>query len=133
MERALQGCLSPSQTSTPEPRPRSESAPDTSKQGKDAQGPYTLKRDAIGWYKARPPHIAVISAAAFRKTCRRKNGRHAVVTGITTLHEIDRILELKMVLEDDDDQLRRQALEQVPKCYHDYLDVFSKAESDMLP
>jgi hypothetical protein len=62
MERALEGCPPPPQTSILERRPRSESAPDTSKQGMDAQGPFTLKRDAIGWYKARPPSIAVISA-----------------------------------------------------------------------
>jgi hypothetical protein len=88
MERALQGCPPPPQTSILKRGTRSESASDTSKQ-------------------AKPPRIAAISAAAFRKICQRKNGRHMAVVGITSLHEIDRILELKIVLEDDDDQLRR--------------------------
>lgn len=55
------------------------------------------------------------------------------MTGLTTLYEIDRILELKVALKSDDDELRRFAVEKAPTCYHDYLDVFSKANSDALP
>jgi hypothetical protein len=96
MERALQGIPHPQKVANLRPGPRTESATDQSKQGVDAWGPYTLKRDPIGWYKAKPPHIAMISAIAFQKISRRrdKGSRHAAVTGITTLHEIDRILEL---------------------------------------
>jgi transposase InsO family protein len=133
MERALQGSPPPPKTANLGAGPSPEPVADPSKQGVDAYGPYTLKRDPIGWYKARPPYIAMISAIAFRRFSQRKDGPHAAVTGITTLHEIDRVLELKTALASDNEDLRQQALEQVPACYHDFLDVFSKAESDTLP
>ena len=132
MERALQGTPPPAKAESPERKPEPNPTPNQSKQGVDAHGPYTLKRNPIGWYKARPPYIAMIIAIAFRKTSQRKDGPHTALTEITTLYELDRVLELKTALESDDEQLRQLALEKVPKCYHDCLDVFSKAESDAL-
>lgn len=35
-------------------------------------------------------------------------------------------------MSDDDETLRRKVFESVPYVYHEYLDVFSKAESDRL-
>ena len=83
----------------------------------------------------RPHRVAVVSAIAYRQmSLRRKGHAHAAVaTGITTLHEIDCVLDQKAALAGDDPELRRQALAQVPKQYHDFLDVFSKADSDELP
>lgn len=58
-------------------------------------------------------------------------------TSWTTLHEIDRMIQDKQEMlpdqmPDDDETLRRKAFESVPHVYHEYLDVFSKAESDRL-
>jgi predicted aspartyl protease len=97
--------------------------------------PRRARTSSIAPTADRPHRVAVISAIAYRQmSLRRKGHAHAsVATGITTLHEIDRVLEQKTALAGDDPGLRRQALAQVPKQYHDFLDVFSKADSDELP
>jgi hypothetical protein len=116
MERDLQG-LPPVLQEDPRPRKGEETLEEAGKR-----------------VLAKAFDISVISAPAFQMLQRRKRGKHiAVASGITTLHEIDRILELKEVLGGDDPQLRQQALEQVPKCYHHLLDQFSKVDSDAMP
>ena len=40
---------------------------------------------------------------------------------------------MKIALESDDNELYRLALEKVPTCYYNCLDMFSKADSDALP
>ena len=49
------------------------------------------------------------------------------------MDDLDAIIERKTALGNDDEQLRQQASQQVPSVYHDYLDIFSKADSDIIP
>jgi len=49
---------------------------------------------------------------------------------ITSLHEIDRIIDEKNKASDPDEQ---EILDKLPLCYQEYKDVFSKKESDTLP
>jgi hypothetical protein len=58
---------------------------DPSKHRRDAQGPYILKRDLVGWYKARPLNIAIISVIAFCSIIR----KNELETYHTTLYEIE--------------------------------------------
>lgn len=95
----------------------------------DAAGPYLLKRDSIGWYKARPIDVALVGAVLFLEAA-----RHTHIS-VTNLYEIDRIIdfrrrEAKMTLEDSE-ELREAALKKVPLVYHHLLDSWSKA--DKLP
>jgi len=122
MERSLRGLLPP--PPPVEPETRVERRAHKAQEEENAQ----RHRECL-------PRVAVISAMAFNHiACRNKKSRHhAMATGITTLHEIDRILETKEALQSDDEDLRRQALEKVPACYREYLDVFSKADSDAMP
>lgn len=112
------------------PRPRERNEESRQETLRDAQGPYTLRRDAIGWHKHRPPNIAVMGAMAFRHITRDQE------TFVTSLNEIDHyILEEKrriQGLSEDEPELRDKAMTEVPECYHGYLDVFSKAISDDL-
>jgi transposase InsO family protein len=70
--------------------------------------------------------IHEISAAAFNLHLKRADNTFFT----TSLYEIDRILEerktIAVVVEDE-------VSSQVPDCYSDFYDVFSKAESDKLP
>lgn len=100
---------------------------------RDSQGPYRLAR-GWSWFKERPPDIAVVSAHAFLLSADKSH------MGVTSLYEIDRFIEDKQKeerhkdLQDDEEELRQKVLRQVltlPE-YHEYLDVFSKAESDQL-
>lgn len=71
--------------------------------------------------------IAAIGAAAFHRHTKRK---HTEIF-ITSLHEIDRIInEKKNHMVDSDEQ---ELLQKLPVCYQGYEDVFSKKESDTLP
>jgi hypothetical protein len=76
--------------------------------------------------------IAMIGAAPLMTLARKTH------LGVTSLYEIDRFIEEKKdernreALADDTPELRRKAFEQVPSCYHDLLDGFSKVESDKL-
>jgi len=128
MDRALQEDT----PRPPEPAPRRKEKPvEDSKRGIDVRGPYVLKRDSVGWYKERPPDIAIIGAVAFTQLAHRD--REAV--GCTSLHEVDKLVESKIAdsMPRDEEDLRRKAAEAIPECYHDYFDMFSKAESDDLP
>jgi hypothetical protein len=57
--------------------------------------------------------------------------------GVTTLNEIVAVMGIKQQEQEalalDDPELRQEALSKIPKCYHQYLDVFSKVESNDLP
>lgn len=97
---------------------------------KDAQGPYRLAR-GFAWYKERPPDIAVVAATTFHHLSKDKEN----LIGETSLHEIDKAIEEKRdptPLQRDEAELRKRVRELVPKVHHDYLDVFSKADSDEL-
>jgi transposase InsO family protein len=71
--------------------------------------------------------IAMIGAIAFHRHSLRKGTE--IFT--TSLYEIDRVIDWKKEAEfrQEEEELRQQ----VPECYHDYLDVFSKVASDTLP
>lgn len=129
MQRALQGLPPPPKEQPPKPRVRRKEPAIDYKRGTDKYGPYTLRRDSIGWYKDRPPDMAVIGAIAFRQIARN------LPTGCVTLHEIDRMIEDKLAesMPRDDHDLRQKAVNAIPSEYHDFLDVFSKAESDDMP
>jgi hypothetical protein len=64
---------------------------DPSKHRHNTQGPYILKRDLVGWYKARPLDIAVISAIAFRSITR----KNELETYHTTLYKIEQVIKEK--------------------------------------
>ena len=127
MQRALQGLPPPPKE--PEPRARRERPEIDHKRGTDQYGPYTLQRDGIGWYKERPPDIAAIGAIAFKQVA-----RHAP-SGCITIHELDRMIEDKVAksMPRDERSLHEKAVDVIPNGYHDYLDIFSKAESDDMP
>ena len=71
--------------------------------------------------------IAMIGACAFNRHLRDKDSQ----VFMTSLYEIDQIIESKKaeVPAEEAAELRQQ----VPECYHEYLDVFSKTASDTLP
>lgn len=75
--------------------------------------------------------IATIGAAPFQRYMKKKDTE----VFITSLSEIDRILEEKRVEERrEEDHQEQELVEQLlPKPYQDYADVFSKAASDELP
>lgn len=132
MQRSIDGRSvihqSPQQATTRRERPAS---PSTSLH--DAQGTYTLERDGVGFYK-RYVDVAVVGALSFAKTASLSDQ----ALGVTNLYEIDRIVaekkeaERKEALPYDEDELRRKALELVPEDYHEYLNEFSKFESNQL-
>ena len=70
--------------------------------------------------------IAAIGASAFHRHVRRKDTE----VFMTSLHEIDRIIQEKTAPLDDDE---KEVLEKLPSQYHDWKDVFSKKASDTLP
>ncbi|KAK0718689.1 hypothetical protein B0T26DRAFT_614791, partial [Lasiosphaeria miniovina] len=99
----------------------------------DAQGLYRMQRDGIGWYKERPIEMAVLNEAAFKLASKGEQ------VDVMTLHELDkRISELKELrngsdgLDEDDEKLRERVLSELPSPYHDFLDVFSRVQSDIL-
>jgi len=70
--------------------------------------------------------IAPIGAVAFHRHMMKKDSEIFV----TSLHEIDRIIDEKNRASDPDEQ---EILDKLPVCYQEYKDVFSKKESDTLP
>jgi hypothetical protein len=73
--------------------------------------------------------FATVSAVAFRKMAKRSH------MGVTSLYEVDRYIQDKkaeMGLPEDEEDLFQRLQKEVPKRYHRYLDVFSKAQSDKL-
>jgi predicted aspartyl protease len=71
--------------------------------------------------------IAVVGAAAFHRHVKKKETEIFV----TSIQEIDRIIDEKKRLEDKEDD---EAVEQkLPACYREFRDVFSKEASDTLP
>lgn len=101
--------------------------PKDDKMAEDQHGIYQLRRDSTGWYKHRPYDFANIGAAPFMMLARQS------YIGMTSLYEINAIIEHKKRIPDDDQDLVRKIKKTVPTEYHEYLDVFSKAESDVLP
>lgn len=128
MERSLAG-LPPLPSPLP-PAPTRGSAP-PKEQLRDAQGPYELRRDTVGWYRYRPPNVAIVGAVPFLHTVKKAGASY-----VTSLNEIDHfILEEKRRLQglsEDEPDLQDKVVREVPGCYHGYLDVFSKAISDGL-
>ena len=133
MERAINDktCL-PEAPRTPR-QPRKESP-----WKHDARGDYILRRDGIGWYKEYKD-FGMIQDKTLKKLMKEQP---ETLIGVTSLHEIDHLLADRYVRENelnaidpmpfDSDELRRQALKIVPPEYHEFLDQFSKAESDKL-
>jgi hypothetical protein len=73
--------------------------------------------------------FATVSAMAFEKLAKKSH------MGVTSLYEIDRYIQDKkaeMGLPEDEEDLFQRLQKEVPKRYHRYLDVFSKAQSDKL-
>jgi Reverse transcriptase (RNA-dependent DNA polymerase)./Integrase core domain. len=102
---------------------------------RDARGPYVLKRDGIGWYRH---HLDIGGSAGIGWS--RISSIEGVEISETNINEIEHFIQNKREnalraeqLPDDEETLRRLAFEQVPKEYHDLIDVFSKVESDQLP
>ena len=92
----------------------------------DAQGPYFLRK-GFGWHKERVD-IAVIQATSFEMLAKRDQLEICSIN----LYEVEqRLDELRQPLQDEP-ELLQQALEQVPVCYHNHLDIFSKKASDVL-
>lgn len=99
---------------------------------RDSIGPYEMRRDTMGWYKYRPIQIQTIGIHAFNVVLR---GEDCQGHGITTLAEIDRVIEQKRseLLSEDEQELREAAIRLVPKQHQEYLDVFSKVASNEMP
>ncbi|KAJ8127922.1 hypothetical protein O1611_g5714 [Lasiodiplodia mahajangana] len=109
--------------------------PQKTKWEHDAQGPYQLRRDAVGWYKHRPfGDIATIGVSPFMRLARRqKSPMH-----VCTLAEIDSAIrhhpEADALFPDNEkEELKKKAWETVPEEYRDLLRAFSKVDSDTLP
>ena len=75
--------------------------------------------------------IAIIGSAPFERHMKQKNSE----IFITSLYEIDRIIEEKRLEEQQAEEAKEQELIQkrLPAQYKEYSDVFSKAASDELP
>lgn len=127
MDRALQG--DQSKAPSPPPPRQGKELEDDCKRGTDQYGRFVLKRDAIGWYKERPPDISAIGAVALKHLAR------SSPAGVTSIAEIDRLIEDRVAksMPRDADELHRKAASVIPDEYHGFLGVFSKAESDDLP
>lgn len=104
----------------------------------------SLKRDNEGLYRLNPDgsktrltDIAVVGATGFMAHVHRTRQTQETPVSITNLHVIDKLIENKLTGEDglhqDQAELRERLRQAVPKIYHDFLDVFSKAQSDALP
>ncbi|KAK0735298.1 hypothetical protein B0T26DRAFT_816943, partial [Lasiosphaeria miniovina] len=95
----------------------------------DIRGPYKMKRDAIGWYKERTPDLATVGAVSFLRTARKSRDSIHVMS----LYELDCYIQdrREQLLPRDEEDLAEKITTTVPKVYHDFLDVFSKAESDV--
>jgi hypothetical protein len=70
--------------------------------------------------------IAAISRATFQHHLNNKNSK----TFVISLYEIDQIIKDKTEVSEEEQTKLRPV---IPECYHNYLDVFSKEASDMLP
>lgn len=98
---------------------------------RDSQGYFVRRRSSAGSFKDRID-IALISGPAMEMSYRRDPDSWRC----TSLHAINKVIAEKRadaLMTSDSDDLRRKTLQVVPAQYHDYLDVFSKFESDQLP
>ena len=95
---------------------------DPQQQEKKKHDPQAPKKDLL------QIDIALIGAAAFHRHTQKRDTE----VFITSLHEIDRMIEEKQggISKDPEEELIAQTL---PACYSEYKDVFSKVASDMLP
>jgi transposase InsO family protein len=76
-----------------------------------------------------PIDIAMIGAVGFHRNLQKEGN----VAFSTSLYEIDRMIEEKQALKDDDEETDEQAVERLlPKKYADLREGFSKAISDIL-
>ena len=75
--------------------------------------------------------IAILGASPLRRLVKKKNSQ----TFVTSLWEIDRVIEKKRMEERHDEEMAEEELvrQTLPKCYRGYEDVFSRAASDRLP
>lgn len=99
--------------------------------------PIAPKQPALG--SSLSVDIFAVSAAGFHYNMRRKDN----LVFSTSLYEIDRLLEERAsIAYADNEALQTTAINaldededlvKVPSCYNEFLDVFSKAESDKLP
>ncbi|KAK4205946.1 hypothetical protein QBC37DRAFT_250909, partial [Rhypophila decipiens] len=128
MDRAIHNLPPEVEIPLPMTRPQTPESP-RQKPQKDSRGTYFLKRDATGWHR-HYIEVHVVNAVVFHATAK-KNPEEVYCT---TLHEIDRLIEerSKRQLDDDEEELRERVQRDLPKTYHDYLDVFSKVSSDIL-
>ncbi|KAM7214749.1 hypothetical protein V8F06_009914 [Rhypophila decipiens] len=105
---------------------------------RDEKGPYDLKRDSTGWYRHQlTSDRCVLDEVTFFDEV---NENEMIVT---SLEEIDQWIQVKKAewlpdaeddpLAHDEEALREKAKRIVPPEYLDFLDVFSKYESDQLP
>ena len=81
--------------------------------------------------KHTPIDIAIIGSAPFERHMKQKDSE----IFITSLYEIDRIIEDKRLEERQAEEMAEQELirQRLPQRYKEYSDVFSKAASDELP
>lgn len=80
--------------------------------------------------ETKPIQLAFIGAAAFNSNIRRKE-----TVGRTSLSELDQMIKERKQAEmpEDTKELRKLVIEKLPEIYHDYMDVFSKAEAHKMP
>lgn len=118
--------------STPPHHPTKEEPRTDKYQSRDAQGPYALQRDGVGWYKHRPPDVACIGAVGFSRALKEPGTQEPVAIDLFTLDKWIEDQRADELLPGDEEELRRKAQELVPRQHHEHLDVFSKAVSDRL-
>jgi hypothetical protein len=70
--------------------------------------------------------IAAISRAAFQHHLNNKNSE----TFVISLYEINQIIKDKMEVSEEE---QTKLCPVIPECYHDYLNMFSKEASNILP
>ena len=73
--------------------------------------------------------IKEIGAVGFHYNLRKKENE----VFVTSLYEIDRLIEEALYPEDEDEETREEIDKRLPAAYKDYIDVFSKVASDQLP
>jgi hypothetical protein len=71
-------------------------------------------------------NIAAISRAAFQHHLNNKNSE----TFVISLYEIDQIIKDKTEVSEEE---QTKLCPVIPECYHDYLNVFLKEASNILP
>ena len=88
------------------------------------------------WRDYKAASISLVSAVGFKFCAQRTKS----TVGVTSIYEIDRLIEDRKAAESDEDplsrdpeQVRQLIAEKLPSYLNDFKDVFSKAQSDDLP